>query len=323
MIVSHMQPRTHMRLQAVTLIAALTLPSAALAQDTIGRCTLFPREQYLEHARRQLPVDARSADYLASIGPDIGLHADFDMVSMRASRWGRHSWLCPSRSRRCRSSSHRLATTSRWRIRTKATPDPFPIPPNAPIEGGVDGVGDRHVIVLQQGSCTLFELYKAVPNADGSWNAVSAAKFDLEGCIELRIDGSTSADAAGLPILPGLARFEGPNSGAIRHVLRFTVPATRNEYVWPARHEASFSDDPTLPPMGQRFRLKADVDISGFSKTNQVMLTALKTYGLILADNGSPWFITGAPHDYWDNDDLRELGRITGADFEAVDVTGP
>ena len=130
----------------------------------------------------------------------------------------------------------------------------------------------------------------------------------------------TSADGAGLPIFPGLVRADEVMGGTIAHALRFTAPDTQGTYVWPARHRASDSLDPDLPPMGQRFRLKADVDISGFSPSNQVILQALKTYGLVLADNGSPWFITGAPDDRWNNDDVHQLRRITGADFEAVDA---
>jgi hypothetical protein len=174
--------------------------------------------------------------------------------------------------------------------------------------------------VVQEQSCTLFELYKAVPNADGSWNAVSSARFDLEGN-ELRIDGWTSADAAGLPIFPGLVRHEEVEAGEIAHALRFTAPKTRRAYVWPARHYASSSEDEALPPMGQRFRLKADVDLSRFSPKNQVILRALQTYGMMLADNGSPWFLSGAPNDAWDNDELRQLLELKGTDFEAVDVS--
>src|SRR5205085_1381419 len=168
-----------------------------------------------------------------------------------------------------------------------------------------------HVIVVQEGSCTLFELYKAVPNPDGSWNAVGAARFDLEGQ-ELRTDGWTSADAAGLPIFPGLVRAEEIAAGEIKHALRFTVPRTRKHYVWPARHFASKSTDEALPPMGQRFRLRSDFDISRFSQTNQIILRALKKYGMMLADNGSAWFLSGAPHPDWNDDQLRELRQVMG-----------
>jgi hypothetical protein len=197
---------------------------------------------------------------------------------------------------------------------------PYPIPANAPIEGGAASQDDRHVIVLQQEGCTLFELYKAVPGNDGSWAAVSAVRFDLQSN-ELRIEGHTSADAAGLPIFPGLVRQEEVAAGKIRHALRFTAASTRNAYVWPARHAASSKTDENLPPLGQRFRLRADFDTSSFSPQAQVILTALKTYGMILADNGSPWFLSGAPDESWNNDQLRELGQVKGSDFEAVDTT--
>ena len=176
----------------------------------------------------------------------------------------------------------------------ESDPGPYPIPPDALIEGGLLGNGERHVLVVQEERCTLYELYKAAPNADGSWNAVSGAAYDLESNV-LRPDGWTSADAAGLPIFPGLVRYEEVAAGAITHALRFTAPRTQRAYVWPARHFASQADDPALPPMGMRFRLKASVDITGFAPANQVILQALKTYGMILADNGSPWFLSGAP----------------------------
>ena len=209
-----------------------------------------------------------------------------------------------------------MTARSRWPRRAI----PYPVPPDAPIEGGAEGTGDRHVIVVQEGDCALYELYKAVPNADGSWNALSAARYDLVENL-LRPSGWTSADAAGLPILPGLARAEEVKAGAIRHALRFTAPRTGQAFVWPARHHASQSDDPALPPLGQRFRLKADFDISGFSPENQVILKALQTYGMILADNGSPWFVSGAPDEQWNNDDLAALREVKGSDFEAVDTS--
>jgi hypothetical protein len=203
----------------------------------------------------------------------------------------------------------------------ESDPGPFPIPPDAPIEGGPNSTGDRHVLVLEQNTCILYELYHAWPNGNGSWTVDSSAVFDLRSHA-LRPDGWTSADAAGLPILPGLVRREEVEAGVINHAIRFTVPQTRRAYVWPARHFASNSNDPTLPPMGQRFRLRADFDISPFSRDNQIILTALKTYGMILADNGSAWYISGAPHERWDDDDLQELGQVRGADFEAVDQSG-
>jgi len=160
----------------------------------------------------------------------------------------------------------------------------------------------------------------ALRRTGGRWTAGSGAVFDLRSN-RLRPAGWTSADAAGLPIFPGLARYDEVARGVIDHALRFTAPRTRRAYVYPARHDASSSDDPSLPPMGLRVRLKASVDISGFPSQARIVLQALKTYGMILADNGSPWYVSGAPDPHWSNDDLHTLGRITGADFEVVDTS--
>jgi hypothetical protein len=203
----------------------------------------------------------------------------------------------------------------------ESDPGPYPVPEDAPIEGGPDGDGDRHVLVLDTEDCMLYELYRAFPQAGGAWSADSAAKYDLTSN-ELRPDGWTSADAAGLPIYPGLVRYEEVASGTIDHAIRFTASQTQQAYVWPARHFASSITDPSVPPMGQRFRLKASFDLSGYSPEIQVILTAFKQYGIILADNGSSWYISGAPDERWDNDVLNELKTIPGSAFEAVDVSG-
>jgi hypothetical protein len=196
-----------------------------------------------------------------------------------------------------------------------------PIPRSAPIEGGRNSTGDRHVIVVQEGTCLLYELFDASPQPDGSWQAFSGARFDLTSNA-LRPETWTSADAAGLPILPGLVRHEEIDTGVIPHALRFTAELTQEAYVWPARHEAGSTTNPDVPPMGQRFRLKAGVDVSDFSSTNQIILQALKSYGMILADNGENWFFSGTPDERWDNEDLHELQeRIHGANFEAVDCS--
>lgn len=203
---------------------------------------------------------------------------------------------------------------------TKAILVPTRIPPDAPIEGGPASDGDRHVLVLDRDNCVLYEVFNSYPQADGSWRGDSGAVFDLSSHA-LRPDTWTSADAAGLPILPGLVRYDEVASGEIRHALRFTVPQTRRDYVWPARHFASDLTGEQYPPMGQRFRLRSDFDTSGFSADVQVILQALKSYGMILADNGSAWFISGAPDERWNNDVLRELRQVQGIDFEAVDVS--
>ena len=202
----------------------------------------------------------------------------------------------------------------------ESDPGPWPIPPDAPIEGGPDADGDRHVIVLDRRACTLYELFFAFPQEDGSWHAASGARYDLTSNA-LRPDGWTSADAAGLPIFPGLVTYDEVASGEITHAIRFTAPRTRADHVWPARHDASSLIDDRYPPMGQRFRLKAGFDISGYSPQIQVILTAMKRYGLVLADNGSPWFISGAPDQRWDNESLHQWDDIPGTAFEAVDVS--
>jgi hypothetical protein len=176
------------------------------------------------------------------------------------------------------------------------------------------------VIVLDRGDCMLYEMFDASRNADDSWSAASGAAYDLSSNA-LRPDGWTSADAAGLPIFPGLVTYDEVESGEITHAVRFTASQTRNAHVWPARHDASSNTGSQYPPMGQRFRLKADFDISGYSPEIQVILTAMKRYGLILADNGASWFISGAPDARWDNDMLHEWDDIPGSAFEAVDVS--
>jgi hypothetical protein len=202
----------------------------------------------------------------------------------------------------------------------ESDPGPYPVPANAPIEGGESSSGDRHVLVVDRDNCVLYELYSAYKNPDSSWRAGSGAIYDLASHA-LRPDGWTSADAAGLPILPGLVRYEEVLAGEISHAIRFTVHQTQRAYVWPARHYASSLTGSQYPPMGQRFRLKSSFDISGFSYQAGVILQAMKTYGLILADNGSDWYISGVPDERWDNNQLRELRQVPGSAFEAVDVS--
>jgi hypothetical protein len=204
---------------------------------------------------------------------------------------------------------------------SESDPGPYPFPASAPIEGGSGSTGDRHSLVLDRDACKLYELYRAFPQSNGTWRAASGAVYDLRSN-QLRPDTWTSADAAGLPIYPGLVRYEEVAAGVIRHAIRFTAPDTQSAHVWPARHDASDITDERYPPMGQRFRLKAGFDISGFSPQARVILQAMKTYGVILADNGSPWYISGAPDPRWDNDVLHELDVVHGSDFEAVDVSG-
>jgi hypothetical protein len=273
-------------------------------------CALFPPNNVWNTDISALPVHPQSATYINSIGATTGLHADFGTVYRNRPN-GIPYTVVPS--------TQPLVPVS-FTYADESDPGPYPIASNAPIEGGGKrGRGDRHVLLVQAGVCRLFELFAARSQHHGTaWKAGSGATWDL-GSNALRPAGWISADAAGLPILPGLVRYDEAASGAIPHAVRFTVAHTQNTYLWPARHEASSSSDPTLPPMGLRLRLKAAVDISGFSAINQTILTALKHYGMFVADNGSSWFISGDPDPRWNDADLHELGQITGADFEVVD----
>jgi hypothetical protein len=197
---------------------------------------------------------------------------------------------------------------------------PYPIPENVAIEGGRNATGDRHALIVDRDSCKLYELFALYPTATGGWRAGSGAIFDLRSN-KLRPAGWTSADAAGLPILPGLARYEDVAKGRIDHALRFTVEETRRAYVWPARHVASDKTDPSLPPMGMRFRLKQSYAIAGFPRQARIVLQALKEYGMIVADNGSNWYVSGAPSPKWSNDQLHTLHGVPGSAFEVVDGT--
>jgi hypothetical protein len=256
-----------------------------------------------------LPIDRSSDAYVASIGADSGLHPDFGSGLYDGRPIGIPFVSVPRTQ---------PGVPVQFFIADESDHGRYPIPADAPIEGGICGAGDRHILIVQAETCLLYELFDATPEGDG-WSAGSGAIFDLRSHA-LRPAGWTSADAAGLPILPGLVRFEEVAAGANNHALRFTAARTRETYIWPARHEAGSTHDLDVPPMGQRFRLKRSFDISGFSAANQVILTALQTYGMILADNGGDWFISGAPDERWDNDDLHELkDGLRGSDFEAVD----
>lgn len=285
--------------------------SPAGSAPTLAGCALFPANNIWNRRVDAVPRDAASDAYVAAIGATRMLHPDFGAglyegapigipyVVVEASQPGR---------------------TVRFDYADESDPGPYPIPDDPPIEGGPDATGDRHVLILERGNCRLYELYAATAQSDGSWQAGSGAVYDLASNA-LRPDGWTSADAAGLPILPGLVRYDEVAAGEIRHAIRFTAPVTRRAHVWPARHDAASRTDANLPPMGQRFRLKADYDLSRFAPATRVILTAMKRYGLVLADNGSAWFISGTPDDRWDNDVLDELKTVPGSAFEAVDVS--
>jgi hypothetical protein len=202
----------------------------------------------------------------------------------------------------------------------ESDPGPYPIPANPPIEGGAQSDGDRHILVVDSSTCRLYELFAAYPANNGAWTAGSGAIYDLRSNA-MRPAGWTSADAAGLPILPGLVRYDEVAAGAINHAIRITVPRTQKAYVWPARHFASSRTDTNLPPMGLWLRLRADFDVSGYPHDAQVILQALKKYGAIIADNGSAWYMSGVPDERWNNDVLQTLRRVPGSAFEAVNTS--
>jgi hypothetical protein len=281
-------------------------------------CPIFPPDNPWNTDITAYPVHANSDAYIASIGTDGNMHADFGTEWQGAPNGIPYLEVTASTPR----------VTVEFDFAPESDPGPYPIPADPPIEGGPDGDGDRHIIMLDRESCVLYELFYAWPPGQGanpfddSWYAGSGAVFDLRSNA-LRNDYWTSADAAGLPIFPGLVRYqEAVEAGEIRHALRFTANLTQRAFIHPATHFASSSTDPDRPPMGLRLRMKADYDISGFSPEVQVILTALKTYGMFLADNGSDWYLSGAPDPRWSDDHLHELHSVPGSAFEAVD-TGP
>ena len=273
----------------------------------IAGCPTLPADNPWNQDISKLPVHPRSAAYLASIGVDRQLHPDFGTTWQGAPNGIPFVVVPPTQPK----------VPVAFTYASESDPGPYPIPVNAPIEGGPSSTGDRHVIVVQQGTCLLYELFAAHPSGRG-WRAGSGARFDLRSN-KLRPAGWTSADAAGLPILPGLVRYdEVVLARSIRHALRFTAPRTRRAYVSPARHFASTSRDQSLPPMGLRVRLKRTFATQGFPPAVRVILEALKRYGMILADNGSSWFISGAPDKRWNDSELSQLHRVKGRDLEVV-----
>lgn len=264
---------------------------------------VFPADNAWNLDVSAYPVHPRSAAFVASIGADEELHPDFGTV------WEGDPIGIPYR---VVGAGQALVTVTYTAYADESDPGPFPIPDDAPVEAG----SDHHVLVVDSRNRMLYELYKAV-KVSGGWEAESGAKWNLDSNA-LRPKYWTSADAAGLPIFPGLVRYQEVETGEIRHALRFTVPRSQRGFIAPARHYASDSDDADLPPMGLRFRLKADVDIGRFSARVQVILRALQRYGMMVADNGSAWYLGGSPDSRWDDEDLHSLHQLHGRDFEAV-----
>jgi hypothetical protein len=277
-----------------------------------GACTVFPADNVWRRDVSRLPVHASSAAWVTSVGATRNAHPDFGSGLIDGAPFG-----IPVTT----VSGGQAGVKVTFQYARESDAGPYPIPANALVEGGPNGGGDRHVILYQPDRCRLYELFAAYRNADGSWRAGSGAIFDLRSN-RLRTAGWTSADAAGLPVMAGLVRYEEVAAGRIDHAIRLTAPRTRNTYVWPARHAASSSSDAALPPMGARFRLKSSVDISRFPAQARVVAEALKRYGAMLADNGSPWYLSGTQDQRWSNEALRALKSLRGSDFEAVDMSG-
>jgi hypothetical protein len=312
-----------LRLIASTLCFNAALTLSAHAQPTCANISTgvdaslngfvpFPANNLWNEDIASSPVDPNSANLIHTIGTSTTLHPNFGSGEYDGGSIGIPYLVV--------NNTQPLIAIDYTAFGNQSDPGPFPIPANAPIEGAPDPSGDRHVLVLDASNCWLYELYEAYPQPDGSWQAASGAVWDMENG-EHRPVTWTSADAAGLPVFPGLVRYDEVAAGAIKHALRFTVPTTREAFVFPAEHWASNDESPNAPPMGMRLRLKASFNISGFSQTNQVILTALKNYGMFLADNGSGIYLIGDTDSRWNDDDLGNLSKLTGADFEVVQMS--
>jgi hypothetical protein len=291
------------------MIAALACAGGsaqALRVPAAPRCPVFPASNPWNKRIDKLPVAKSSAAIIASIGIGTGLHADFGSGLWEGSPIGIPFDVVSRTTKRSRLS---------FEYDDESDHVGYPLPKNVHIEGG----SDHHALLLDKSACRLYEL-GGLERSGGRWRAWAGATWNLRSN-RVRPAGWTSADAAGLPIFPGLARYDEVKRGVIDHALRFTVQRTRRAYLYPARHYASSLTDPSLPPMGLRVRLKPSFDIRPFPRQARIVLAALKRYGMIVADNGANWYITGAPNRGWSNDQLHTLGRVTGSNFEVVDTT--
>jgi hypothetical protein len=288
------------RIGTLAAVLFLALCGAADAHRLLGapRCPIFPASNPWNQRVDRLPVDPRSDAIVAAIGADEPLHPDF------GTRYG-----IPFTT----VSAHQKRVRVNFDYADESDKGPYPIPADVPLEQG----SDSHALIVDRDRCRLYELF-AAHRTGRSWHAGSGAIWNLRSD-KLRPKGWTSADAAGLPILPGLARWDDVKRGSIDHALRFTVAQTRDAFVFPARHAASDLTDPNLPPMGLRLRLKASVDVSKLPSQARIVAVALQRYGMIVADNGSDWFVTGAPSPHWDDEQLDALKRLRGSDFEVVE----
>lgn len=288
-------------------------PPSSGGVPAVGGCEIFPADNAWNLDVSALPVHPNSDNYIDSIGRDDHLHPDF------GTEWEGEPIGIPYTVVNGSQSKVPINYTA---YGDESDPGPMPFPQDVAIEGGPDGDGDRHSIVIDESTCTLYELYRAFPNGDG-FDADSGTVWDLTKN-ENHPEGCTSADAAGLPVFPGLARYEEVvEKGEVLHALRFTVSDSQRGYIFPARHYASDNDDPNLAPMGLRLRMKASYDCSGYANEVQVLCTGLKRFGMIMADNGSNWYVSGSPDPRWSDDNLNDFKDIPGDAFEVVDTGDP
>jgi hypothetical protein len=297
-------------LPALLIGAALALlaPSAHAAPlPGAPNCPIFPASSVWNKPVNKLPRHKSSAAIVRAIGADLSVHADFGSGLWDGGPIGIPVTVVGSSQSRFWVDFH---------YDEESDPGPYPIPPDVAIEGGPDADGDRHAIIVDRDSCTLYELFDLWP----AWDAGSGAIWNMRSN-RLRPRGWTSADAAGLPILPGLARYDEVARGVIDHALRFTVRRSRRSFIYPARHFASSSTSRNLPPMGLRLRLRSNFPVGRFPRQARIVLRALQRYGMIVADNGSSWYISGVPDPPWDNDQLHTLHRVKGSDFRVVDTS--
>jgi hypothetical protein len=292
------------------VVCGLSMATSAFAQMNVGGCQLFPANNIWNTPVDTLPVKSDSTTLINTIGAGRGFHPDFGSGEWDGGPIGIPFITVPG---------SQTKYPVNFDYADESDPGPYAIPLNTPIEGGPNGTGDRHAITIDTTNCILYELFYAYPGSN-SWSAGSGAIFDLKSNA-LRPAGWTSTDAAGLPLTAGLITYDEVLSGEIKHAIRFTAPQTRNQYVWPARHQASSLTGSQYPRMGERLRLKASFDVSPYTWEVQVILRAMKKYGLMLADNGSAWYITGKPDDRWNNDNLHQLGSVLGSNLEVVDAT--
>jgi hypothetical protein len=306
-----------MGMRRVALLTAFALALAAGSAEAYPlpgapQCPVFPASSVWNKRVDRLPVAGNSSAIVGSIGAGRNVHADFGSGLWNGGPIGIPITVVGS-------STPRRAV--RFDYADESDRGPYPIPRGVKIEGGRQADGDRHAILVNRSTCRLYELFALYPRrGTPRWRAGSGAVWNLRSN-RLRPAGWTSADAAGLPILPGLARYHEVARGRIDHALRFTVERSRRAYVYPARHSASRLTDPDLPPMGLRLRLRADFPVVGFPRQARIVLTALKRYGMIVADNGSSWYVSGAPDPRWSNDQLHTLHRVRGSDFVVVDTS--